>query len=58
MSEYRKKILTIAISLIIVIINLVALSQFNLAYGHYNWKNLAAAYPLPAQSLYIPLVQK
>ncbi len=46
----------IAITILIVIVNLFFVAQFGLAYAHFDWMQYAAAY-LPFQ-IFLPFVSK
>lgn len=56
MKQYRKRMIILTLSILIVIINLFAITRFNLAYGPFDWKTLSAAYPIPPKMLYLPFV--
>jgi hypothetical protein len=56
MKKYRKGISILILSIVIVAINLFAITRFNLAYGSFDWKTLSAAYPIPPKMLYLPVV--
>ena len=58
MNKKLKRVVIIAIPLFIAIINLIAINQFSLAYARYNWKILAAVYPLPPIILSLPIIMK
>jgi hypothetical protein len=56
MKKYRKTIMIAILSISIVLINLFAVTRFNLAYGPFDWKMLSAAYPIPPVTLYLPFI--
>jgi TRAP-type C4-dicarboxylate transport system permease small subunit len=56
MNKKFKRALVIAIPLLAAILSLFAMNQFGLAYSNYSWKILAAVYPLPPITIYLPII--
>jgi TRAP-type C4-dicarboxylate transport system permease small subunit len=58
MNKKIKRAMVIVVPLLVVIFYLLAINQFSLAYSHYSWKILAAVYPLPPITTYLPIIMQ